>query len=88
MMPLTDKKTKFQLTMLEFGVPEATAELAWLQDSWTEATKTIRFSSGNCRSLPEIRAMFYAALGLPRHKGEEHWDDVARAWHSRKDISP
>jgi hypothetical protein len=84
MMPVTDRKTKFQLTLMEFGVPEVATEQAWGEDSWVEATKTIRFAGKHCRALPEIRAMFYAALDLPKHNGEEHWDDVARAWHGRK----
>lgn len=81
-MPLTDKKTKFQLTLLEFGVPEAAAELAWEQDSWVEATKTVRFSGKHCRNLPEIKAMFVVALDL--YKDRDSWEDIARAWHGRK----
>ena len=65
-MPLTDKKTKFQLTLLECGVSEEASELAWQQDSWTEVAKIVRFSGGRCLPLPEVRGLLYAALDLPR----------------------
>jgi len=79
----TDKKTKFQLALVEFGVSEETSELAWQQDSWTQAILILRFGGKCTYSLPEIRAMFYVALDLPR-SGEEHWEEVGRAWHGRK----
>lgn len=81
-MPLTDKKTQFQLALLDFGIPEVATQLAWEQDSWVEATKTVRFSDKHVRALPEIKAMFVVALDL--YKDRDSWEDIARAWKGRK----
>jgi len=82
-MPSTDKKTQFQLAMLDYGISEEASELAWQQDSWTEATKVLRFSGKHCFTLTEINCLLRSALGLLKNEGGS-WDDIAKAWHGRK----
>lgn len=82
-MPLTDKKTQFQLALLDFGISEDLSEQAWQQDSWTEATKVLRFCGKHYFTLVEINSLLRAALGLLKNDGGS-WGDISVAWKGRK----
>lgn len=82
-MPVTDKKTQFQLVLLDYGIQEDSSELAWCQDSFIEATKVLRFCGKHYFTLFELNSLLRAALGLIKNEGGS-WGDIATAWRVRE----